>query len=78
MEEDADDFQPGLFEDGWARTAEPEAAASEHLHVTGLLQGIEASGGSVFRPLQPGVDPPEVLSEGRQGAGDPFLAAGAA
>ena len=32
----------GLFEDGWARTAEPEAAPSEHLHVTGLLQGIEA------------------------------------
>lgn len=32
-----------MFEEGWARTAEPEPDSSQYLHVTGLLQGIEES-----------------------------------
>ena len=37
---------PGVFEEGWARTAEPEPDSSQYLHVTGLLQGIEDRFGS--------------------------------
>ena len=39
---------PGVFEEGWARTAEPEPDSSQFLHVTGLLQGIEDSLGSCW------------------------------
>ncbi|CAE7949076.1 unnamed protein product [Symbiodinium sp. KB8] len=42
-EENLDDLRTGVLDDGWARTAEPEAAPSQSLHVTGLLQGIEES-----------------------------------
>ncbi|CAL1126716.1 unnamed protein product [Cladocopium goreaui] len=40
---EGEEFNPGVFEEGWARTAEPEPDSSQYLHVTGLLQGIEES-----------------------------------